>query len=76
MQLSACTVDKSFDASPIPDKLIDITPGVCGNNDHFRVLEGPTEGSIMLGGIRYHWHGGCPRCVDEKVKELLKGIKK
>lgn len=51
-------------------ELVDITPGVCGHNSHQRTLEGSEEGSAVIGGKIYCWHGGCPRCVDIKLNEI------
>ena len=51
-------------------RFVDITPGVCGDNLHHHILEGPEEGMAVINGVTYSWHGGCPLCVDEKLKEL------
>ena len=50
--------------------MVDITPGVCGDDSHAFILEGPEEGMTVIGETTYHWYGGCPRCVAEKLEEL------
>lgn len=56
----------------IKKKYIDITPGICGYNSHMYIIEGPEEGIAEIDGQWYHWFGGCPRCVDNKLEELRK----
>lgn len=53
-------------------KSIDITPSICVVSSHQYQLAGPEEGMAKINGQRYHWWGGCPLCVDDKLKEIEK----
>ena len=65
-------IDKELKAvkKELKEKFIDITPGVCGNDSHQHILEMPESGMMIVGETTYHWYGGCPRCVAEKLEEL------
>ena len=51
-------------------KMVNITPGVCGNNKHMRLMMGEEDGYFEHNGTEYFWHGGCPACVDERIKSI------
>ena len=49
---------------------IDITPVECGNHTHYKSMGGPEDRMLEYENKIYFWFGGCPMCIDEKIKEI------
>jgi len=50
--------------------MINITTGVCGNNNHHWSMRGEEDGCAEIDGKFYYWYGGCPSCIDIKLAKL------